>query len=368
MNDRALFSALISASLSHQLINGLLSGGMSSRYMEDTPHLQACYKETILALNDALRDPARATSDGTILAVLMTVEKPEIEMQKLWSQESPFQAPLQGLQWLNVHSAREPNLTHQNGLCRIIQLRGACDHPNISLDMKCTLAELASYTRSIESYVRGDTLRLDAQMMCDRRNLAQYNLMSIPSTGGQHHEDALSEICRIAAIIYSICVTFPLSGVGAPFSKLVLLLQSELKNSEILESDPQYSTTNQILLWVLTMGGIASIDKPERKWYVTALAELMARCQLSEWTDMKNLLKEILWLDSACNMPVIQGEGRHVLIARSGRSSAARKDLVRIVFTMNWNVGQRFQILLVSERYMSTLLGNGLVIYAKRGE
>ncbi|KAJ5735850.1 uncharacterized protein N7483_000975 [Penicillium malachiteum] len=124
MNDRALFPALLSASLSHRVINGLLSGVISSRYSDDTPHLQACYKETISALNDVLRDPSRATTDETILAVLMTVEKPEIEMHKLWSQESPFQAPLQGLQWLNVHSAREPNLTHQNGLCRIIQLRG----------------------------------------------------------------------------------------------------------------------------------------------------------------------------------------------------------------------------------------------------
>ncbi|KAJ6022200.1 hypothetical protein N7540_007704 [Penicillium herquei] len=301
MNDRALFPALLSASLSHRVINGLLSGVISSRYSDDTPHLQACYKETISALNDVLRDPARATTDQTILAVLMTVEKPEIEMHKLWSQESPFQAPLQGLQWLNVHSAREPNLTHQNGLCRIIKLRGglsniqtpgvaaavfyildtetsdnqilmettmspmACEHPNISLVMKCTFFELAAYTRSIESYVRGDTLRLDAQMMCDRRNLAQYNLMSIPSTSGQHHESALSEICRIAAIIYSIGVTFPLSGVGAPFPKLVQLLQSELENSEILESDPQVSTTNQVLLWVLTMGGIASIERSERK-------------------------------------------------------------------------------------------------------
>ncbi|KAJ5735849.1 uncharacterized protein N7483_000974 [Penicillium malachiteum] len=178
----------------------------------------------------------------------------------------------------------------------------ACNHPNISLDMKCTFFELAAYTRSIESYVRGDTLRLDAQMMCDRRNLAQYNLMSIPSTSGRHHENALSEICRIAAIIYSIGVTFPLAGVGAPFPKLVQLLQSELKNSEILESDPQVSTTNQVLLWVLTMGGIASIEKSERKWYATALVEVMTRCQLSEWTDMRNSLKEILWLDSACNM------------------------------------------------------------------
>jgi hypothetical protein len=124
MNDKALFSALLSASLSHQTINRLLDGGISL-WSKDTEHdLQVSYKETISAINDSLRDPTRATADSTILAVLMAVEKPDVQIDKPWAQESPFQAPLQGLQWLKVHSAREPNISHQDGLCRIVKLRG----------------------------------------------------------------------------------------------------------------------------------------------------------------------------------------------------------------------------------------------------
>ena len=124
MNDKALFSALLSASLSHQTINCLLDGGVSL-WTRDTEHnLQVSYGETIRAINDSLRDPIRATADSTILAVLMAVEKPDVQIGKPWSQESPFQAPLQGLQWLKVHSAREPNIAHQEGLCRIVKLRG----------------------------------------------------------------------------------------------------------------------------------------------------------------------------------------------------------------------------------------------------
>lgn len=124
MNDKALFSALLSASLSHQTINRLLDGGVFSSLKYNETQLQISFKETVSAINDSLRDPNRATSDATILAVLMAVEKPDVEIDRPWTRESPFHAPLQGLQWLKVHSARQPNVTHQDGLCKIIELRG----------------------------------------------------------------------------------------------------------------------------------------------------------------------------------------------------------------------------------------------------
>jgi hypothetical protein len=125
MSDPALFPALLSSSLSHQRINDLLHGRRSLAPNQETELiLQACYRETISAINDALRDPARATTDATILAVLMTVEKPAFGSHREWCQESPFQSTLQDLQWLSVHSAREPAIAHQDGLCKIINLRG----------------------------------------------------------------------------------------------------------------------------------------------------------------------------------------------------------------------------------------------------
>lgn len=165
-----------------------------------------------------------------------------------------------------------------------------------------SLYELAAYTTSIESYIRGDTLRLDAQSMCDRRNLAQYNLMCIAPGSGLRSDNAISEICRIAAIIYSIGVTFPLAGVGAPFTKLVRMLQAEIQNSGIPENESFLQATDHLLLWALTVGGIAAAGMPERTWYTTALANMMNQRQVTSWKDLKVSLKAILWLDSACDM------------------------------------------------------------------
>ncbi|KAJ5352698.1 hypothetical protein N7452_001672 [Penicillium brevicompactum] len=360
MSDKAVFSALLSASLSHQIINHLLDGGVFPSLRDNEAQLQVSFKETVSAINDSLRDLNRATSDATILAVLMAVEKPDVEIDRPWSRESPFHAPLQGLQWLKVHSAREPNVAHQDGLCRIIELRGGLfniqmpgvaaaafyrvlvnstllltkpalpfyplsgasiqslttytiegpaaearmnilDEAGLNSDITCSLYELAAYTASIESYVRGDTLRLDAQVMCDRRNLAQYNLMCIAPQTGMQQESALSEITRIAAVIYSVGVTFPLAGVGAPFSKLAKLLKHEIADSRILELASFRESTRCLLLWALVMGGITA-EESDKAWYITVLADLIRQYQLTDWRKLKESLKMILWLDSACDM------------------------------------------------------------------
>lgn len=125
LSDESLFKAILLSSLTHETMNTLISTDLTnmSSHSDIMPHLKECYLDTVNSINEALRDPIRATTDATILAVLMTVEKPIDQYNENW-QRSPFRAPLQGLQWLNVHSARQPNLPHQDGLCRIVNLRG----------------------------------------------------------------------------------------------------------------------------------------------------------------------------------------------------------------------------------------------------
>jgi hypothetical protein len=138
--------------------------------------------------------------------------------------------------------------------------------------------------------------------MCDRRNLVQYNLMSIQPINGSEPENAVSEICRIAAIIYSVGVTFPLAGVGAPLESLVKMLKTELQKCNLLEIATLSPATDRLLLWVLMMGGIAAMDKSERPWFAAQLSNVINRSRLTHWKDLKSALKSTLWLDSACDM------------------------------------------------------------------
>ncbi|PWY92641.1 hypothetical protein BO70DRAFT_15725 [Aspergillus heteromorphus CBS 117.55] len=364
LSDSALFPALLSSSLTHYKVNHLLTGDLPAPFGmgDESLTLGASYKETVKAINAAMQDPVRVTSDATILAVLMTIEKPFMPGSKDWSQESPFQAPLRRLQWLNVHGAREPNLDHQTGLCRLIQLRGGlhnirlpgvaaaifyrvlvnstltlspppipffslsgtmtellkADHVHswdataihfgplcelgLTPDLADVYEQLAGYTRIIKRFVDGGTVNFGRQAMCDQRNLIQYRLMTLPPAVCLIDVSPVYEACRIAAIIYSIGVTFPLPGVGAPFAALLQSLKAEIQQNEL---DGPWSTSPhgvRLLLWVLTMGGIAATDTAEQQWFVETASRVAPGSLVPEWRETRNMLREFLWLDSACDM------------------------------------------------------------------
>ncbi|GKZ64217.1 hypothetical protein AnigIFM50267_003679 [Aspergillus niger] len=363
LNDQATFKAIVLSSLSHERINGLISANMASltSTKEVVPYLKQYYLDTITSINEALHDPARATADATILAVLMMVEKPLLQDHNEWSKRSPFQAPLHGLQWLDVHSAREPNPVHQKGLHKIISLRGGLAQvktpglaaaafyrvlvnstlllsppplPFVALsgqnaseienhlllgtmnlvnrlnvlnklplesELRQVMHGLRAYTANIDDYISGRSPSYSPQAMCDQRNLVQYHLMSIGPIAGTGL-GAISEVCRLATIIYSIGVTFPLSGVRAPFGTLAMTLQSELEKNDLINTWPMLEHGDILFLWILMVGGIAARDGPRRGWFIECLSEIMFVSENVQWSCVKEKLRMILWLDIACDM------------------------------------------------------------------
>ncbi|XRM40629.1 hypothetical protein ABZX51_003937 [Aspergillus tubingensis] len=385
LNDQATFKAIVLSSLSHERINGLISANMASltSTKEVVPYLKQYYLDTITSINEALHDPVRATADATILAVLMMVEKPLLHDDNQWSKQSPFQAPLQGLQWLDVHSAREPNQLHQMGLHRIISLRGGLAQvttpglaaaafyrvlvnstlllsppplPFVALsgqsefeierhfllgitntanrltllgtidldpELRKVMQELKVYTATIDDYVSGRSSSYRPQAICDQRNLVQYHLMSIGRITGTGL-GAISEVCRLATSIYSIGVTFPLSGVRAPFETLAKALQSELDTNKLLDTWPVLEHGDILFLWILMMGGIAARNGPGSDWFIESLAEVMSVSDNVQWSCVKEKLRMILWLDIACEMAgkEVWGEAHVLLQSRAQRTKS----------------------------------------------
>lgn len=120
-----VFSAIIMSSLSHKRIGSLIAENSGEPFtVQEHKLLEESYMDSVKSLNEVLKSPTTAVTDVTILAVLMMIEMPFVASTKDWQKESPFQAPLQGLQWLNIHGAREPNLSHQMGLCKLVELKG----------------------------------------------------------------------------------------------------------------------------------------------------------------------------------------------------------------------------------------------------
>jgi hypothetical protein len=54
-----------------------------------------------------------------------------------------------------------------------------------------------------------------------------------------------------------------------------------------------------LFLWILMIGGIAELDKPERTWFVSQLALLIGKLKMG-WNAAECILGNCLWLDSLC--------------------------------------------------------------------
>jgi hypothetical protein len=163
---------------------------------------------------------------------------------------------------------------------------------------------MKAYTSIVEEYQDGSTTEPDLCRISNQRNFVQHRLLSLPPARNLDQDFRKShpvyEICRLTGLIFGVGVIFPLPAQTTPFPALVKLLQAELQEPS-LESDWWFPDAVGVLIWVLTLGGIAATGLPNRTWFVAALARVTARSGLSRWRDLNAVLDRILWLDSACD-------------------------------------------------------------------
>jgi hypothetical protein len=69
---------------------------------------------------------------------------------------------------------------------------------------------------------------------------------------------------------------------------------------EVCDFDQLGTILPDFFLWILVLGGIAALGKPERNWYVTRLARVVKKRHLYGWDEVEEELLAFLWLDSAC--------------------------------------------------------------------
>ncbi|GFF44365.1 hypothetical protein IFM51744_05791 [Aspergillus udagawae] len=209
----------------------------------------------------------------------------------------PFHEPRQGLtlQELLGYTSLDVEL----GFGRLRQI-------GFTLEMADIFQALRVYTNIVIEHMQGSQPNPDLSLVCDQRNLVQYHLLSLPSARSlpswfpTPHHQAVYEACRLAALIYAVGVTFPLPFQCSPFPRLAKLLQEVLQTPDApsLWTHPQAQVT---LLWVLTLGGIAAENRPERDWFVHTLGQAASHNGIYSWPDLKAVLEFMLWYDTACD-------------------------------------------------------------------
>ena len=114
---------------------------------------------------------------------------------------------------------------------------------------------MCDYTLTLVDYCDGMLKPRSLSVLADRRNYVQHSLMSLPadseSKGMVQAADPFYELTRLAAIIYSLLVIFPLPPRTASFVELALHVKSQISNSKIGEA---WARASELLLWVIVMG------------------------------------------------------------------------------------------------------------------
>jgi len=150
-------------------------------------------------------------------------------------------------------------------------------------DIYRVLSMLNSYTIMIDDFCEGRRV-VTASVLIDHRNMAQHALLSLVPRIGH------SECYRIAALIYSFLVTFPLPYIAAPFQKLVTKLKMALATWDL---------GDEMLLWVLAMGGIGAVGLDERQWFASRFRRAVMRLKVGSWDEAKKFINRGLWYEAA---------------------------------------------------------------------
>jgi hypothetical protein len=160
------------------------------------------------------------------------------------------------------------------------------------------IQDISGYTIMVSDHCQGIRFQDSLADFADRRNYIQHRVMSLPHhpfVQGGAGSGELYEATRIATIIYSLLVVFPISAQTAPFFALATLLRKELL--ALVLSNRSHEEL-ALITWILVMGCIAAIDTDERSWFVYALNNVSYSLSLVEWGDLKHILNRFLWLDT----------------------------------------------------------------------
>lgn len=84
--------------------------------------------EAIRLVNQAIQDPAEATSNAALLSVICLAHNKTSSSPPKRALKSPFDAPLKHLQWLETASSVPTNVIHVRGLMQMMNMRGGLEN------------------------------------------------------------------------------------------------------------------------------------------------------------------------------------------------------------------------------------------------
>ena len=197
-------------------------------------------------------------------------------------------------------AAEELSLTLASGYLELKHAESRDKHPWDSLFVVINV--MRDITVSYDHYYRGEGELPKLGHIVIFRNSVQHDLLSLPHlpTNNSSEDNCIFEVCRLAALIFSDMVLFPLPPSTGAREKLAHGLMRPLGCCRLLSSWERYPS---LLLWATILGGIAVKEPQKRTWFMRQLSNAVIKQSVSAWPLVKEIVSKFLWLRVVCDKP-----------------------------------------------------------------
>ncbi|OAP64808.1 hypothetical protein AYL99_00780 [Fonsecaea erecta] len=185
----------------------------------------------------------------------------------------------------------------------------------IDVDLANALRAAAEVTVALDHYQQR---RPKAPSLADivfAANEAHHKLASFRPrvTLDPHKTEYLWDLCRVAGLIYSDLVLFPMPYTTDVRARLAGELRLYVEHFEVfqteevisLDQDTKTEDYTCLVLWALTLGGLAALNTPHKQYFVRKMQEYVFRWPYAtEWDAYTSLMATYLWWDCIFIQPV----------------------------------------------------------------
>jgi len=162
---------------------------------------------------------------------------------------------------------------------------------------------MGSTTMAIDHYLQGEPDGLTEGTIARTRLATQQSLLLLPPDIELNitpvSRPCLYEGCRLTGVIFGAVVMCSIPNTYNLFKNLTQRLRSSLEDCGLEDLESMSFEVQNVILWMLVLGGIAAFDNAERPWFVLQIARIVKLSDLN-WDDVEEILGTFLWFESAC--------------------------------------------------------------------
>lgn len=164
-------------------------------------------------------------------------------------------------------------------------------------------ANVTEVILALDQYTRRTPQAPDMIDILPLRNAVQHQLLSLDlmSMDDDVEDRAVAEVCRIATLIFSDMVIFPLPAIQGLKPVLAMRLKALLESLSLERlPNPDHRKT---LAWATALGSIASSFTKDHGWFLQQLKIHLSALMLQDWDELRSLCLTFLWWPPVCDPP-----------------------------------------------------------------